>query len=107
MENTLKRLLNAEAEAEKNVANASVQREQIVEQALKEAHQAEINFRDQLPNFKKTFVEKAQQRAEQTIAELNKRYDERKTKLREMAEQQQYKAVDATVNIVLKVGTNQ
>ncbi|WP_353573158.1 hypothetical protein [Candidatus Albibeggiatoa sp. nov. BB20] len=104
MENTLKRLLNAEAEAEKTVADASAKREHIVEQALKEAHQAEINFRDQLPDLKKVFVEKAHQRAEQSIAELNKRYDERKIKLREMAEQHQYKAVDATVEIVLQAG---
>jgi vacuolar-type H+-ATPase subunit H len=106
MENTLKRLLNAETQAEKTVADASAKREKIVEQALREAHQAEITFRDQLPDIKKSFVTKAQQRAEQSIAELNKRYNERKTKLREMAEQHQYKAVDATVDIVLQVGAS-
>lgn len=107
MENTLKRLLNAEAEAEKNVATASAQREKIVEQALKQARQAEVDFRAQLPDLKQAFIEKAQHRATQTIAELNQRYDERKAKLQEIAEQQQYKAVNAAVNIVLNVGRTQ
>ena len=41
MENTLKRLLNAETEAEELVENAKNQREQLIQDALHKSHDAE------------------------------------------------------------------
>jgi V/A-type H+/Na+-transporting ATPase subunit G/H len=101
MESSLKRLLEAELQAEQQVNAASQQREQIIAQALQAAQELEHNFRHQLPDLKAAQLEKAKQKATQTIAELHKRYEGRKARLRELSEQQQHKAVSATLALVI------
>lgn len=100
MESSLKRLLEAELQAEQQVNAASQQREQIIEQAIQAAQESERNFREQLPDLKTAQLEKAKQRAAQTIAELHKRYESRKARLRELSEQHQHKAIAATLTLV-------
>lgn len=104
MENTLKRLLTVETEAEQLVAKAQVEREQLIQQALQESHQAEQQFKAQLPELQASFLAKAEDRATQTIAELDKRYEGRKIHLRRLAEDNQHKALEAAVHLLMQVG---
>jgi V/A-type H+-transporting ATPase subunit G/H len=104
MENTLKRLLIVETEAEQLVAKVQTEREQIVQQALQEAHQAEQQFKAKLPEIHANFLEQAAVRATQTIAELDKRYEERKVHLRNLADENQQKALETAVNLLMQVG---
>ena len=104
MENTLKRLLTVETEAEQLVAKAQFEREQLIQQALQEAHQTEQDFKAKLPALHASFLEKAEAQATQTIAELNKRYEERKVRLHHLAEENQHKALEAAVHLLMQVG---
>jgi V/A-type H+-transporting ATPase subunit G/H len=104
MENTLKRLLNAETEAEQLVENAKTQREQLIQHALQKAHDAEQNFKQSIPELRAGALEKAKGRAEQGVAELRKRYAERQTSLRNLAEENHDKALDAAIRLVTQVG---
>jgi len=104
MENTLKRLLTVETEAEQLVAQAQKQREQIIQQALEEAHQAEEKFQAKIPEIQASFLKQTETRATQTIAELNKRYEERKERLRSLAEENQQKALEAAIKLLMQVG---
>jgi len=104
MENTLKRLLSVETQAEQQVTQANTKREQIIQQALQEAHQNEQRFTAQIPQLHDTFLQKAEIHATQTIAELHKRYTERKLNLRSLAEENQQKALEAAVHLLMQVG---
>jgi vacuolar-type H+-ATPase subunit H len=105
MEDTLKRLLLVENEAEQEVVKANANREQIIQQALDEAHQAEQQLiKAKIPEIHANWLDKAQGQANQTIAELNKRYEERKARLRVLAEENQPKALDAAVQLLMQVG---
>ena len=77
-------------------------REEITHQALEEARRAEERFRARVGELHATFVEKARGRAEQTIAELQRRYDERSKELRQGAEAREADAVDAALGLLLK-----
>ncbi|RKZ50556.1 MAG: ATPase [Candidatus Parabeggiatoa sp. nov. 3] len=102
MENTLKRLLLVETEAEERVAKAQTEREQLIQQALQKAHELEQHAK--IPELQASFLKKAETRATQTIAELNKRYEERKERLRQLAEDNQQKALEAAVHLLMQVG---
>lgn len=104
MENTLKRLLTVETEAEQLVAKAQSEREQLIQQALQEAHQAEQQFNAKIPEWRASLLTKAETRATQTLAELNKRYEERKQRLYNLAEENQPKALEAAVQLLMQVG---
>ncbi len=104
MEDTLKRLLSVETEAEQLVTQAKTKREQIIQQALQDAYQTEQKFAAQIPQLHDTFLKKAEVRATQTIAELHKRYAERKLNLQNLAEENQQKALEAAVHLLMQVG---
>ena len=104
MEHTLKRLLNTELEAEKLVTQAKAERDQCIQQALQEAHQAEQKLKAILPELHASFIKKAEARATQNIAELDKRYEEKKNHLRELATENQQKAVEAAIRLLMQVG---
>jgi len=104
MENTLKRLLDAEIRAETLVNKAQTEREQSVQQALQEAKQAEQQFKTSVPQLQAHFLEQAEGRATQSIAELSKRYEERKTLLSNLAEDNQQRALNAAVQLLMQVG---
>jgi|GEM_PF-351697 len=106
MENTLKRLLNAETEAEQLVENAKNQREQLIQDALHQSHDAEQNFKQTIPELRASSLEKAKGRAEQGVAELRKRYMERQESLRNLAEENHAKALEAAIRLVTQVGVN-
>ncbi|EDN65336.1 conserved hypothetical protein [Beggiatoa sp. PS] len=86
------------------MAKAQTEREQIIQQALQESHQAEQQFKDKMPKIRTNFLETAEQRAIQSIAELNKRYLERKENLHHLAEENQPKALEAAVHLLMQVG---
>jgi len=105
MEDTLKRLLTVETDAEQFVAKAQTEREQIIQQALQEAHQAEKQFKAKIPDLRASFLEKAEIQAAQTIAELKKRYEARKERLNNLAEDNQQKALEAAVHLLMQIGS--
>ncbi len=107
MEDVLKRLLDAEARAEAIVADANAKREQIIREATDEARAAESRFEERIPEIQASFSGKAEERAQQGIAELKRRYEERQKNLRSLAETQTQAAVEAALVIILDAGKSQ
>ena len=107
MEDTLKRLLAVEIEAEQLVAEAKSERERIINNTLQETQQMEEEFKTKIPNLHTDFLEKSNQRAVQTIAELKKRYEERKENLRKLATDNEQKALDASIQLLMQIGQPQ
>lgn len=100
MDDQLKRLLDAEKRAEEIARQAEADQEQMIQAALREARHAEERFQARTPDIHGSFLEKAEARAEQTIKELRKRYDERHVQLREMAEAREAEALDAAFAVL-------
>jgi hypothetical protein len=101
MDDTLQRLLDAEMRAEKMAQQAEAERERVIQSALVEARSEEERFEARIPDLHRSFVEKAEARAEQTVAELKKRYDERHAQLRSLAEQREDEALEAAFAILV------
>jgi len=101
MGDTLKDLLQAEAEAEAIVTVGENERDQIIQKALDDALDMERQFKDRLPEMQQSFIDKAQERAAQTIAEMKLRYDERNKTLRELADKHEKEALDRAVALIL------
>ena len=101
MEKTLQRLLDAEMKAEQIHQKANEDRERILQDTLQEARTEEERFEARLPELHNSFLEKAQHRAEQTIAELKRRYDERHAQLRKYAESREEEALDAAFAVLI------
>lgn len=104
MEETLKRLLAVEIEAEQLVVHANANREKILQQALHEAHQAQQHFQAKIPEIHAVWLKQAQEKAHQTIDELTKRYEEKKLRLHTLAEENQQKALEAAVQLITQLG---
>jgi hypothetical protein len=107
MDNTLQRLLDAEMRAEKLAKQAEAERERIIQGALLEARAEEERFEARVPELHSSFVEKAEARAEQTVAEIKKRYDERHAQLRNLAEEREEDALDAAFNVLVDPQSDQ
>lgn len=101
MDETLNRLLAAETEAERLVESALAEKERMTNEALAEAHTAEEQFAARVPEIHAAFLDRAGERASQTIAELRRRYDERNKALRSMAEEHEADAVAAALDTLL------
>ena len=102
MSDSLKELLEAEAEAEAIVAQGEEERDRIVQKALDDAREMEQQFRDRLPELHQSFTDKACKRAEQTIAEIKLRYDERNKMLRELASEHEKEALEHALALILE-----
>lgn len=102
MGDSLKDLLQAEQEAEAIVAEGEQERDRIVQKALDDAREMELQFQARLPELQRSFLDKAEQRAAQTIAEMKLRYDERNKKLRELAIQHEDEALRHAVDLILE-----
>ncbi len=102
MEDSLKDLLKAEAQAEAIVAEGEQERDAIVQKALDDAREMEQQFRDRLPELHQSFIDKAQKRAGQTIAEIKLRYDERNKLLRELAGEHEQEVLERAVALILE-----
>jgi vacuolar-type H+-ATPase subunit H len=101
MDDTLKRLLEAERRAEQLALQAENEQEKMIQAALREARIEEERFHARIPDIHSSFLEKAEARAEQTVKELKKRYDERHTQLREQAEAREPEALEAAFAILI------
>ena len=101
MADSLKYLLAAEAQAEAIVAEGEQERERIVQKALNDAREMELQFQDRMPELHKSFIEKAESRAAQTIEEMKLRNDERNKMLRELAATHEQEAIEHAVGLIL------
>jgi vacuolar-type H+-ATPase subunit H len=105
MDDSLQRLLDAEARAEQIVQQADAERERIIQGALMEARGEEDRFEARIPELHASFLEKAEARAEQTAAEIKRRFDERHTQLRNYAEKREAEALDAAFALLMAPGS--
>ena len=101
MEDELQRLLDTELQAEALVKEAEGQRERMIRQALDDARAAEQQFDARLPELHASFMQKAQERAEQAIAEQARRYEEGRQQLRSLAQHREQEAVAAALALLI------
>jgi vacuolar-type H+-ATPase subunit H len=97
----LQRLLEAEARAQALIESASHERERMIETTLAAVRDAEARFETGRATLRAPFLQEAQGRAEQAIAELSRKYGERQRSLREMASRHESEAVDAALVLLL------
>jgi len=95
VDDTLKRLLAAENAARELVEKAQADGELLVRTGVEEARQQEERFEARVPELHASFLEKSDQRAQQTVAEMERRFDERLSGLRDAAENHEEGALDA------------
>ncbi|MBK1723586.1 ATPase [Thiocystis violacea] len=101
MDDTLKRLLDAEMRAERLAKQAEDAQDQIIKQAVADAKADNDRFTTRIPDLHRAVIAKAEERAEQNIAELRRRYDERHVHLRDQAEQREDEALEAAFQILI------
>jgi vacuolar-type H+-ATPase subunit H len=101
VDDTLKRLLAAETAASEMVEKAQSDSEQLVQAALHEARQQEERFEARVPGLHASFLEKSDQRANQAVAEMERRFEERLTQLRDAAEAHEEDALHAAFRELL------
>lgn len=106
MDDSLKDLLQAEAEAEAIVSAGEKERDAILQKALDDANALEQQFKNRIPEMHLSFADKAHERAEQTIAEIKLRYDEHNKELREMASNHQQEALEYAIQLIIEVDRN-
>lgn len=101
MDDTLRRLLDAELRAERIAQEAEREQELTIQAALREASAEDQRFTASIPDLHRGFIRRAEQRAEQTVAELKRRYDERHAQLRDMAEKGEQEALEAAFALLI------
>jgi len=101
MEDPLKRLLEAEARAQSIIDAANAERQRILDEALAAAREAEARFAAGRADLRAPFLKEAHGRADQAVAELARKYEERQRNLREMASHHEQEAVAAALNLLL------
>jgi V/A-type H+-transporting ATPase subunit G/H len=101
MSDSLKDLLKAETEAEAIVSSGEAERDTIIQKSLDDALEMEKQFQDRLPEMHQSFIDKAQERAAQTIGEMKLRYDERNKQLRDLAGKYEKEAVEHAITLIL------
>jgi len=102
MDDTLKRLLDAEQRGQALVVKALADRDQLIDKALEEVKSADARFRARIPEIRDDFIIKADERAAQAIAEKRRRYQERLETLEQEAEHHHDQAVAAALDVLLK-----
>jgi vacuolar-type H+-ATPase subunit H len=101
LDETLKRLLDAEMRAEQIAQDAEQERERIIQAAMTDARSEDQRFTARVPDLHRGFIRKAEERAEQTIAELKRRYDERHLQLRDLAEEREQEALEFAFELLI------
>ena len=104
MSDSLRDLLQAETEAEAIVSDGEQERERIVQKALSDAREMEIQFQDRMPELHRSFISRAEKRAAQMIEEMKLRNDERNKMLRSLAAEHEQEAIDHAIALVLGPG---
>lgn len=100
MEDVLKALLDTELQAEALVKEADARYQQLLRDAHAAAQNAEREFIARLPALYQSQVHKINERAAQTIAELRRSYEERRSELRAVAEKHEHEAIEATLALI-------
>lgn len=100
----LKRLLDVEDRAQALVRDADQAREGAVHGALDQVRVAERRFQARIPELRESFEVKARAQAEQELANLRRRYQERHGELRVLAEEREVKAVAAALELLMDPG---
>jgi len=101
VDETLKRLLDAEAEAERIVARADEERQAIIEQATRDAGTAEHQHAERIAEIHASFLAQAEQRAQQTITALQHHHAEQSLALRASVQLHEQQAIDEAVALLL------
>ena len=101
MDDTLKQLLAAESAAAELIKKAEADGERLVQTALQEARAQDERFDDRKPELHAAFLEKSDQRARQTVAEMDRRFQERLGQLRDAAEHNEERALGAAFRELL------
>jgi len=101
LDDTLQRLLDMEMRAEKIAQQAEAEQENVIQAALMEARARDDRFRAGIPDLHRSFIRKAEERADQTVAQLKRRYDERHAQLRDTAEQREEEALEAAFEVLI------
>lgn len=100
VDETLKRLLDAEAKAEQIVTRADEERQAIIEQAKHDARLAEQLHTERMADLHASFLAQAEQRAQRTITALQQRHDEQAQALRVSAQRHEQQALDEAVALL-------
>lgn len=101
MSDSLKDLLQAETEAEAIVARGEKERDANVQQSLDDSLEMEKQFQARLPEIFQAFLDKAQERADRTVAEMKLRYDEHNKELRVLADKHEKEALENAITLIL------
>lgn len=101
MEDQLQRLLEAEARAQAVIDDASQARKRLIEDALATARDAEARFEAGKAELRAPFLKEAQAHADQEIAELTRKHEERQRTLRDLASRHEPAAVEAALTLLL------
>ena len=104
MDDALKRLLDAEQKADALVAKALEDRDRMIEQALDEVKTADARVRARVPELQEGFHRKAEERAEQAIAEIRRRHQERRDRLDQETDRRHDQATEQGLRALLSAG---
>jgi len=100
---TLKRLLDAETEAERMVARADQERQAIIEQATRDARILEQQHAERIAEIHASFLAQAQLRAQQTIATMQRRYGEQALAFRASAQRHEQQALTKALALITRM----
>lgn len=101
MDNQLQRLLEAEARAQAVIDEASLARQRMIDDALATVRDAQARFEAGKSALRAPFMLEAQAHADQSVAELARKYGERQRGLRELATRHESDAVGAALSLLL------
>ncbi len=101
MDDTLKHLLATENAATELVRKAQQDGERLVQTAVQEARSQEERFEKRKSELHTAFLEKSSQRATQIVAEMERRFQERLSQLREEADHNEDRALEAAFQALL------
>ncbi|MDX1344697.1 MAG: ATPase [Sedimenticolaceae bacterium] len=101
MEESLKYLLDAEQRAQEIVNKAIGERDRMLEKASEEVRGAEKRFKARIPGIRDSFLKKAAERADQTNAEILRRYVDNWDGLEKEVDKRRERAISEAVKLLL------
>ncbi|MGM0554295.1 MAG: ATPase [Pseudomonadota bacterium] len=101
MDDSLQRLLDAEVRAEQIARDAEERRDRTIREAEAEASKQEESLDERIPGLQKSWLERSEAKAAKTVAELERRYEERHTQLRDQVEGRENEALEAAFRILV------
>jgi hypothetical protein len=106
MDDTLQRLLDTELRAEKVAKQAEIELDRIIKEAMASAKADAERFETNVPALHESYMEKAEQRAIQTVSEMKRRYDDRHVLLRARAEQAEGGVLDTAFAFLIDTASD-